>query len=248
MRFEKNLGIENVCLVAVSVYGNDNRSLLSALHPGEGMRTCRGVISFDPHKITEGELDKMHLAGVRGVRLNLKSTGETPTQEQFAKKLHSYAARLRARGWILQLYVGLEQVAAIADIVPRLGVKVVIDHMGSPDPSLEASLQPGRKELFDLLANGKVWVKISGVYRFAELPDLDSYARELIQAGPENVVWASDWPHTGGPLKMVDGQLISSYRQVQIEDFIQKCFEWCDNDKRLIEKLFVDNPRRLWLT
>lgn len=107
--------------------------------------------------------------------------------------------------------------------------------------------QTGRQELLELLRNGQVWVKISGFYRFAELPDLDSYAMELMQAGPDNVVWASDWPHTGGPVQMVDGRLVSSYRQVQIEDIIRKCFEWCGHDEQLIEKLFVDNPRRLWL-
>lgn len=220
---------------------------MSALHPAKGMHSLRAVVSFDPHSITEDELDAMHLSGVRGVRVNLKTKGETPSREQFEKNLQSYATRLCARGWILQLYLGLDQVALIADIVPRLGVKVVIDHMGSPDPSCEAALQSGRKELLDLLAGGNVWVKISGFYRFAELPDLDSYAAELIQAGPDNVVWASDWPHTGGPVEMVDGRLISSYRQVQIKDFIRKCFEWCDHDELLIKKLFVDNPRRLWL-
>lgn len=189
----------------------------------------------------------MHLSGVRGVRLNFKTKGEMPTRKQFEIKLQNYATRLRKRDWILQLYLALDQVALIADIVPRLGVKVVIDHMGSPDPSFEVVSQTGRQELLELLRNGQVWVKISGFYRFAELPDLDSYAMELMQAGPDNVVWASDWPHTGGPVQMVDGRLVSSYRQVQIEDIIRKCFEWCGHDEQLIEKLFVDNPRRLWL-
>lgn len=204
-------------------------------------------MSFDPQKITEEELDVMHLSGVRGVRLNFKTKGEMPTRKQFEIKLQNYATRLRKRDWILQLYLALDQVALIADIVPRLGVKIVIDHMGSPDPSFAVVSQTGRQELLELLRNGQVWVKISGFYRFAELPDLDSYAMELMQAGPDNVVWASDWPHTGGPVQMVDGRLVSSYRQVQIEDIIRKCFEWCGHDEQLIEKLFVDNPRRLWL-
>lgn len=99
-------------------------------------------MSFDPQKITEEELDVMHLSGVRGVRLNFKTKGEMPTRKQFEIKLQNYATRLRKRDWILQLYLALDQVALIADIVPRLGVKVVIDHMGSPDPSFELCRKP----------------------------------------------------------------------------------------------------------
>lgn len=69
----------------------------------------------------------------------------------------------------------------------------------------------------------------------------------MIRTGQNNVVWASDWPHTGGPVVMEDGKLISSYRRVDDEQFVQRCLQWCDHDDRLVQKLFVDNPRRLWL-
>jgi predicted TIM-barrel fold metal-dependent hydrolase len=245
LEFEKSMGIENFCPVSVSVYGNDNRSIVDAMqHFGP---QCRAVVTFDPGNVTEEQLDEMHKFGVRGVRLNFKSKGETPTRQALETVLLRVANLIRSRNWFIQLYLGLSQVQLIADLIPMLGVRVVLDHMASPDPGSSAASQDGYVELMQLLRDGMVFVKISGTYRFAGLPDLDKYAKELIQTGSRNTVWASDWPHTGGPVSMVGGKSYSSYRQVDTGAFIGKCFEWCGHDEQQIQDLFVNNPRALWL-
>lgn len=208
---------------------------------------CRALASFDADGISEKELERMHAVGIRGVRINLKTKEEAPTREELITRLVSYAKRIQSRRWIMQLYVGLEQIPLIADVIPDLGVRVVIDHMGSPNPAVKAASQPGYRELLELLRKGAIWVKISGSYRFQELPDLDAFAKALIRAGPRNVVWASDWPHTGGPVVQMNGQPISSYRNVDDVAFVRRCFEWCNGEESLIQALFVSNPRRLWL-
>jgi predicted TIM-barrel fold metal-dependent hydrolase len=224
IEFEKSMGVENFCPVSVSVYGNDGRSIVDAMqHFGP---QCRAVVTLDPENVTEEQLDEMHGFGVIMVRV---------------------AALIRSRGWFIQLYLGLSQMQLIADLIPTLGVRVVLDHMASPDPGSSAASQDGYAELMRLLRNDMVFVKISGTYRFAELPDLDKFARALIQAGPRNTVWASDWPHTGGPISVVGGKSYSSYRQIDTGAFIGKCFEWCGDDEQQIQNLFVNNPRALWL-
>jgi predicted TIM-barrel fold metal-dependent hydrolase len=245
LEFEKSIGIENFCPVSVSIYGNDNRSIADAMqYCGPD---CKAVVTIDPEDVTEEQLNEMHEFGVRGVRVNFKSKGESPGKEKLEATLSRVAALVQSRNWFIQLYLGLSQVQLIADLIPTLGVRVVLDHMASPDPISAASSQPGYAELMQLLRNGMVFVKISGTYRFPGLPDLDKFARELIQAGPRNVVWASDWPHTGGPVAVIGGKPYSSYRQIDTGAFIGKCFEWCDHDEQLIQNLFVNNPRALWL-
>ena len=239
------MGVENFCPVSVSVYGNDNRSIVDAMqHVGP---QCRAVVTLDTENVTEEQLDEMHGFGVRGVRLNFKSKGESPSRQTLEAVLLRVANLIRSRQWFIQLYLGLSQVQLIADLIPTLGVRVVLDHMASPDPRSSAMSQDGYVELMQLLQDGMVFVKISGTYRFAELPDLDEFARKLIQTGPRNTVWASDWPHTGGPVSVVEGRSQSSYRQIDTGAFIGKCFEWCDHDERQIQNLFVNNPRALWL-
>jgi len=231
--------------VAVSIYGHDNRSILDAmrsLNPD-----CRAIVSFDPASISEVDLHAMQLAGVRGVRINLKTKGESRTKEKLVAQLREYSARIQSRNWIIQLYLNLDQMPLIADCIPELDVRVVLDHMASPDPASSAASQSGYEELLDLLRKSAVWVKISGVYRFSELPDLDSFAKTLIKTGPHNVIWASDWPHTGDPVVATENGPISSYREVDDTEFVERYFAWCDHREEQIQRLFVDNPRRLWL-
>jgi predicted TIM-barrel fold metal-dependent hydrolase len=245
LEFEKSIGVEKYCPVSVSIYGTDNRSIADAMqYCGPD---CKAVVTIDPEDVTEEQLNQMHEFGVRGLRLNFKSKGESPGKEELEATSLRIAALVKSWNWLIQLYLGLSQVQLIVDLIPTLGVRVVLDHMASPDPKSATSSQPGYAELMQLLRNGMVFVKISGTYRFPGLPDLDKFARGLIRAGSQNTVWASDWPHTGGPVAVTGGKAYSSYRQIDTGAFIRKCFEWCDHDERLIQNLFVNNPRALWL-
>nr|POE56690.1 2-pyrone-4,6-dicarbaxylate hydrolase [Quercus suber] len=243
--FKKRLGIQHLGLVCISVYGTDNRSILDAMTRLDSK--CRAVACIDPMTISEEELDELHKVGVRGARINLKTREETLSLEQLSTKLYTYAAKIRARKWFLELYLGLDQMEMVADVIPRIGVRVVIDHMGSPASDQHVKLQAGYETLIGLLRKGQLWVKISGTYRFNDLPDLDDYGRALVHAGPKNIVWASDWPHTGGPTVDDAGRTFREYRDINDMDFVRRCFEWCDFDEHLIQDLFVENPRRLWL-
>lgn len=208
----------------------------------------RAIIALQNDTITAEDLDQLHSLGVRGVRVNLKTTGAQPSADKLVARLHRIADQIRSRDWLIQLYLDLEQVDQIAAAIPQLNIRIVLDHMASPDPQLKASSQTGYLALLELLSKGLVWVKLSGTYRFHDLPDLDEYAKALILTAPERVVWASDWPHTGGDRRTATGtrHAVSDYRQIDDAAFVKKCFEWCNSDQDLIQKLFVENPRRLW--
>ncbi|KAL9070672.1 MAG: hypothetical protein Q9161_004726 [Pseudevernia consocians] len=244
--FKEQLGTDHVCLVAVSVYGTDNDLLLQSLSHLKGKG--RAVVSIDPEKVSDQDLDEMHALGVRGIRLNLKSTSQNKSKEELVTTLRSYVQRIHRLKWAIQLHIGLADIEKIASEIPKLGVPVVIDHLATPDQTLAPRLQPGYTVFLDLLSKKQVWVKLSGIYRFAGLPELDTYVREILRIAPTQVVWASDWPHTGGVAANPRGdrQALQEYRKFDVPGFIAQCKEWCDEDEALIQKLFVDNPRRLW--
>lgn len=209
---------------------------------------ARAVVCIDPTKISEGELQSLHEAGARGVRLNFKTWGKSMTKTQLSERLKRYAEKIRHLGWVIQVYITLDQVPLIRDVVRRLGVPVVLDHMASPDPSTPAREQQGYFELLELMREDLIWVKISGTYRFSQLPDLDEYGKTLIRTNPNRVVWASDWPHTGGVEHNPRGNRHEhqDYRIYDDFQFIRRCFDWCGRDQTLIDKLFSQNPRTLW--
>lgn len=246
LEFEERLGTDHVCLVAISVYGTDNDLLLQSLGHLNGKG--RAVVAIDPETISDQDLDDMHALGVRGIRLNLKSTSQNKSKEELTKTLKSYVKRIQRLKWAIQLYIGLADIEKIASEIPNLGVPVVIDHLATPEKTSAPRLQPGYTEFMDLLSKKQVWVKLSGVYRFAELPELDDYVREILRVAPSQVVWASDWPHTGGVAHNPNGdrRALQDYRKVDVPAFIARCKEWCGEDEALVQKIFVENPRRLW--
>ncbi|KAF2807540.1 amidohydrolase 2 [Mytilinidion resinicola] len=238
LRFESSQGISHVCLVAFSVYHTDNSSIIDALTRlgGKG----RAVVCIDPESITDEELQRLHQFGARGVRLNLRTRGERVDTHVFESLLRQYAKRLRPFGWAIQLYVALDQIDQVADVIPTLGLPVVIDHIGFPDSKKgPAASQLGYEAFMTLLKSGNVWTKLSAVYRFDDLPDLDEYATEILRTAPNRVVWASDWPHSG------------EYRKVDDHAWIARCKAWCrkvegGSGENLIRKIWRDNPRALW--
>ena len=230
----------------MSVHGDDNGSLIDALTRLEGQG--RAVVTINPETITEEQLDELHRYGARGVRLNLKTIGAQPDKQKFVSTLELYADRIRSRGWVIQIYLGLSQLPLIADAIPKLGVPVVIDHVAHPDHDRSPYDQPGCHELLEMLEKRQVWVKFSGTYRFPELPDLDKYIKEMLQRAPTQIVFASDWPHSGGVEDSPNGdrKAYQDYRKVDDVGFVQQCLKWCNGDEDLMRQICVDNPCRLW--
>ena len=239
------LHIERVVIVTPSVYGTDNAATLYGIRAtGKG---ARGIAVID-EKTTDGELNAMHKGGVRGIRLNLATAGITdPAQgrERFRKA----AARMKSRGWHIQIFANLGVIAGIRELVMESPVPVVFDHFGGAKAALGLS-QPGFAELLELVRSGKAYVKISGAYRASEkgpdYADAAPLASALIAANADRILWGTDWPHpdspgpagrkateVGAPLPIDDGRLLN---QLPV---------WAP-DARTRKRILVDNPARLY--
>jgi len=245
--FAASLGIAHVCIIACSIYGTDNACLVDALRHLKGKG--RGIAYIDPETVSDAALDALHAVGVRGVRLNLWTRGQALPQERWEGLLQTYAARLRRLDWVLQVFVSMDQIKHLAPYIPNLGLKVVFDHLGCPNPGVEPSEQVGCRELYDLLKNNEqVYVKLSGAYRFQDVPGLDEHMRTLVDIAPNQVVWASDWPHTGGVQGNPGGDPRKEQEFMEVDDrgFLRLCLDMCGQDEALVRKIWAENPRRLW--
>lgn len=185
-------GVGHVVLVQPSVYGSDNSLMLRALAVQPGRH--RGVAVIDDDT-ADAELDRLHEAGVRGVRLNLVSPVGERTDP--AARFRALAPRLRERGWHLQWYARSSDLPAIAAMHEGSGVTGVLDHLGGllagtgeSDPVWDT---------LSRLADGGAWIKLSGWYRLGDVapyrglwPSVAAVARRF----GERMVWGSDWPHT----------------------------------------------------
>ncbi|EAW07227.1 putative TIM barrel metal-dependent hydrolase [Aspergillus clavatus NRRL 1] len=246
LAFESTVGMENIVLVQPSIYGTDNSCLLAALQrvgPARG----RGVVVIDPTSITHSTLASWHKLGVCGIRVNFQSVGKVLSESELAETLMQHANIIRPLGWMIQLYLPLRMVPMLEAIVPRLGVKVCIDHYGSPDfsgmtiadeLSINPYILPGFSSLVSLLQAGQTYVKISAPYRFGvdnRLRDIEAITTELLQKAPRRLVYATDWPHTRFP-------------GVDIGPFTEMCLRLCAREPGLTDQLFRLNAEELMRT
>jgi len=236
------LHMERVVIVNPSVYGTDNSATLYGMKARGA--TARGVAVID-ETTTESELDGMAKAGIRGIRLNLTAPGkiDTPAARQ---RFQAAVDRVKRRAWHIQMYTTLPVIAAIQDLVKASPVPVVFDHFGGAEAKLGLR-QPGFADLLALVQSGHAYVKISGAYRAStkrpDYPDVVPFAKALIAANADRIVWGTDWPHPA----TTPGHAADVTPLPQIDDgrLLNQLAVWAP-DAAVRQKILVDNPARLY--
>lgn len=241
LALHKALHIERVVIVHPSPYGADNACTVDAVRK-LGTR-ARGVAVIDD-TISDAMLSDMHAAGVRGVRVNLESFGQSDPAAARRQLLYA-AERVAPLGWHVQTYTNLAILAALHDTILTLPTTLVVDHFGRAQAS-GGIAQPGFEQFLALLRSGKVYVKISAPYRISQqpqYPDAAPIARALIAANPDRIVWGTDWPHPGAAKR--DPAVIEPFRPEDNGAALNRLAEWTKSRAEL-QKILVDNPARLY--
>lgn len=193
-RLEEN-GLSHGVLVQPSFLGTDNSYLLAALQLAP--ERLRGVVVVE-RDIAFDALQRMAALGVTGVRLNLMGQ---PLPDFAESTWQRFFQDLRQLDWHVELHRPLEDLPGLVQPLLAMGCKVVVDHFGRPDARLGAE-QPAFARLLELGESGRLWIKVSGIYRLGGAPEQNLHFAEkalslmLQSLGPDRLLWGSDWPHT----------------------------------------------------
>lgn len=245
LKLQHALNMDRVVIVHPSPYGADNRASLDGAAQ-LGLSRARVVAVIDPASITDAELEKMHLEGVRGVRVNLESAG-VHDPAAAAKQLKAASERVADMKWHTQIYTTLDMIQALAPVMKTLPTPVVIDHMARAEAA-KGVQQPGFAELLELVRSGKAWVKLSAPHRIGPTPDdanTAAIAHALIDANIERMVWGTDWPHPGGS-RRVRKEDIEPYNPIDDGRALNRFAGWLGGDAKKIKRVLVDNPALLY--
>jgi len=227
------LGLSRNVIVQATCHGADNRALLDALKTADGL--ARGVATVKA-TVSDAELLELDAAGVRGVRFNFvkRLVDATPRETYF-----SIAERVAKLGWHIVVYFEAHELADLIPFLNALPTTIVVDHMGRPDLAKGVD-HPDFRRFVDLMAaNPRVWSKVTCPERLSisgppNYDDFVPFARTLVEAFPDRVLWGSDWPHPNMTTHMPDDG--------DLRNMIPRIAPTPDERQALL----VDNPMRLY--
>jgi len=234
------LGFDKNVIVQATCHGADNSAMIDALSRSDGR--ARGIATVR-RDITDQELEKLHTAGVRGVRFNFvkRLVDFTPKEE-----LLEIAHRIQGLGWHIVIYFEAVDLPELWDFFTALPTNVVVDHMGRPDVSLP--IEGPQFQLFVKLMreHENIWSKVTCPERLSVIgpkalngqqqaySDVVPFAKYLVENFTDRVLTGTDWPHPNLKDHMPDDGLLV--------DWIPRIA----NTAKLQQALLVDNPNRLY--
>jgi 2-pyrone-4,6-dicarboxylate lactonase len=230
-RLQARLGLSRAVFVQASCHGTDNAAMLDALRRGAGRYA--GVAMID-ESITDADLAQLHEAGARATRFNFVAhLGGAPDLDRFWRIVD----RVAPLGWHIVMHFDAQDLPAHAELLQRMPCPYVIDHMARVDATAGVDQAPF-VALLGLLRDERCWVKVSGAERLTAdgsppYHDVVPYARALIAAAPDRVLWGTDWPHPNVRHMPDDGDLVDLLAQFA-------------PDEATRHRILVDNPQRLY--
>lgn len=233
LRLQDTLGVKRGVAVQGNAHGTDLSALLDAL--AREPRRLRGA-AIVKDTVTDAELRRMADLGVKALRFHHMPNGvgfSSLGMAAFAK----LAPRMKDFGFHVQFMMDADALDGALPFLKDWHAPIVIDHMGNVDASRGAE-QPGVRQMCRLLAQGRIWVKVSGAYRistrYPDYADAQPVHEALVAANPDQILWGTDWPHPRLDRDMPDdGHLLDLFNR------------WTPSDA-LRRRILADNPARLY--
>lgn len=239
------LHITRVVIVQPSVYGTDNSCTLDAI--AQLGAEARGIAVID-EATSDAALDDMDRRGIRGIRINLATVGQTDP-DVGRRRFAAAVERIAGRRWHIQMYTQLPMIQAMHRELSSAPVPIVLDHFGGARAD-GGMAQAGFDTLLDLVRSGRAYVKVSAPYRGSAKPpdfaDMGPLAQALIGANVHRILWGTDWPHPetaqGRGRKPTD---ISPLRHVDDGRLLNQFASWAPTAAERTT-ILVDNPQTLY--
>ena len=231
-RLHAHLGVSRAVIVHASCHGSEMEVTLDAIASSNG--SYRGVAVVE-ESVSDQELKRLHAGGIRGIRFNfVKHLGGVPDLNVFYRLL----ARIKPLGWHIVLHFDAGDILEQRELLERIDVPFIIDHMGRVKAADGLAQQPFQALLALYRNNPLAWVKICGAERVSvgQRPFRDAvpFAQALVAIDPGRLLWGTDWPHPNISKDMPnDGELVDLLGEMCPDPTVRK-------------RILVDNPTHMY--
>ena len=231
-RLHAHLGISRAVIVHASCHGTLMDVTLDAIASSGG--AYRGVACVED-AVSDNELRRLHDGGIRGIRFNfVKHLGGVPDLQVFYRLI----AKIKPLGWHVVLHLDAEDLMTHQDLLRRIDVPFIIDHMGRVKAAEGLEQRPFQL-LLDLFRTSPLaWIKICGSERVSvgkkPFRDAIPFARALLAVDSHRILWGTDWPHPNITQDMPnDGELADLFAEICPDDAVR-------------QRILVANPTRMY--
>jgi 2-pyrone-4,6-dicarboxylate lactonase len=236
-------------VVQATCHGTDNAVVIDALEHMEGRAAGVASVTED---VRHEELQRMHEAGVRGVRFAFLPHIASETTP--AEVIQRIARKIETFGWHTDLYFLPDTFEVMAPLIRSLPTPVIIDHMGRPDVQIPVERNDYFKCLLELGASrdGIFW-KLTSPDRYTRSARPEDwavalpFAHALLKHFPGNVISGTDRPRPNMNTVILTGRGDPPNKMPNDGD-IANFWIWpvAHKDPGILKQMLVVNPRKLY--
>ena len=168
-------------VVQPTAYGADNSCTLAAI---DAMGASARGVAMVTGEESDGELERLALAGIRGFRFRTFPGGVLPWE-----RLAPFAARAQDYDWFTDIEMDGRTLPEHEAAIARLPGKLVIDHIGKFLQPMPLD-HPAVAALMRLVDRGRAYVKVASPYDSSrsgppDYADLAPLVALLVERAPE---------------------------------------------------------------
>lgn len=201
-------GIAYGVIAAATLFDDANAYSLAALNAYPDR--LRATVILSP-ETDAGTLRALGERGVVGVRLVWRRLEIAP--DLGSEPYRGFLRRIADSGMHVELLAGSATLPALLDTLVASGVAVVVDHLGAPasDPG---DRQRGTDALLRGVHSGRVWIKLSAVFRMPMEIASEVASRLCASTGGEGLLWGSDAPFVHHESRVCYADTLETYRRL----------------------------------
>ncbi|KAK5747172.1 hypothetical protein LTR17_000307 [Elasticomyces elasticus] len=204
----------------------------------------------ESHGWSEEHLKMLYASGVRCLRVRNPQASKNNTNVDFGirnllkDRMRSIA---RSTGWAIAMQLPLSTWASLADFLQEemRGITIIAEHCGSITVPLTGSDGKAFDTLIDLVRKQVLFVKLGALHRRIKAggttEELGVHLRTLADAGPEQLLWGSDWPHVDSTPR---GTVESPHLVVDAQAELKALATWLP--VKTFKSMLIWTPERLF--